>query len=113
MSFESGNMVKGLVTTLATEATEAAEIEKKVAEGSKKTQTLLSAAIDQRAKAAALPAGTVRFATSFPQINFTMPDGTRLVFRGGMLEVSEADQIAELRKAIKAGNKQFWEAKAG
>ncbi len=112
MSFESGNMVKGLVTTLVGEAAENAEIEKKVAEGTKKTQTLLSAAIDARAKATALPTGTVRFATSFSQINFTMPDGTRLVFRGGTLDVTEKEQIEELRKAIKFGNKQFWEAKS-
>ncbi len=112
MTFQSGDLAKGLVTTLVSEANENKAIEEKVAQASKKNSTLLAAAIDQRAKEATLPEGTVRFATAFSQINFCMPDGTRLVFRGGFLDVTEPDQIAELRKAIKTGNKQIWEPKS-
>lgn len=111
MTFQSGDMAKGLVTTLVSEANENAAIDAKVNEASKKNQTLLSAAIDQRAKETALPAGMVRFASSFPQINFIMPDGVKLTFRGGFLDTKEHAEIEELRKAIKAGNKQFWEPK--
>lgn len=107
--FKSGDMIKGLVTSMVDDANEQDKANAQVANASARHQEIVEKSIEERAASTPLASGSARFATSFPMINMSMPDGVRLTFRGGTLDVDNEEYIKYMRAAIKAGNHQIWE----